>query len=199
VIWITATLTGSDEFPLLSQPLSQTKLNALDHLKATIRDIPDFPKPGIIFKDLTPVMADATLLRQVTAALAQPFRDAGITVVAGMEARGFIFGSLVAVELNAGFVPLRKPGKLPYQTRRAAYALEYGEAALEMHIDAVSSQDTVLLVDDLIATGGTAVASCELLTGNGARIAGCAFVIELDFLAGRERLSAYPVHSLVHY
>ncbi len=171
----------------------------MESLKASIRDIPNFPKPGIIFKDLTPVMADAALLRAVTEALAAPFRDAGITRVAGMEARGFIFGSLVAAHLNAGFVPLRKPGKLPYTTYRVGYALEYGEAALEMHIDAVSSADTVLLVDDLVATGGTAAASCELIARNGARIAGCAFVVELDFLHGRDRLSAYPVHSLLHY
>lgn len=171
----------------------------MDRLKKTIRDIADFPKPGILFKDLTPVIADAGLLREVTRALAAPFCDSGITLVAGMEARGFIFGSLVAAELNAGFVPLRKPGKLPYRTHQIRYALEYGEASLEMHVDAVAQSDTVLLVDDLIATGGTAAASCELISRNGAHIAGYAFVIELDFLGGRERLGAYPVHSLVHY
>ncbi|MSR14971.1 MAG: adenine phosphoribosyltransferase [Gammaproteobacteria bacterium] len=171
----------------------------MDRLKATIRDVPDFPTPGILFKDLTPVMADAALLRAVTDALAAPYQTAGITLVAGMEARGFIFGSLVAAALNAGFIPLRKPGKLPYRTYQVGYSLEYGKAALEMHIDAVAAQDTVLLVDDLIATGGTAAASCELITRNGARIAGCAFVVELDFLHGRKLLSAYPVHSLVHY
>ncbi|MGH8597704.1 MAG: adenine phosphoribosyltransferase, partial [Gammaproteobacteria bacterium] len=179
--------------------LATTRRSRVKTLRTCIRDIPDFPIPGVMFKDLTPVMADAGLLRAVTNDLAAPFRTAGITAVAGMEARGFIFGSLVAGALNTGFVPLRKPGKLPYQTYRAGYTLEYGEASLEMHVDALSDSDVVLLVDDVIATGGTAAASCELLARSGARIAGCAFVIELDFLAGRDRLGAHLVHSLVHY
>jgi adenine phosphoribosyltransferase len=138
-------------------------------------------------------------LRSTVDALAAPFQGQGVTVVAGMEARGFIFGSLVAYVLGTGFVPLRKAGKLPYETHRAAYALEYGEAVLEMHVDAVSAADNVLLVDDLIATGGTAAASCQLITRAGARIAGCAFVIELDFLTGRKLLAPYPIHTLLHY
>lgn len=165
----------------------------------TIRDIPDFPKPGIVFKDLTPVMRDARLLRAAAYALAQPFVADNIDVVLGMEARGFIFGSLVAAELDAGFVPLRKPGKLPWQTHQVSYDLEYGSAALEMHQDAVGPGDRVLLVDDLIATGGTAAASLALVRRGGATVVGAAFVVELDFLRGRDALGTCRVHSLVHY
>jgi adenine phosphoribosyltransferase len=171
----------------------------VDLLKSKVRDIPDFPKPGIVFKDLTPVMADGELLRATADALAEPYRASGITMVAGMEARGFIFGSMVAYSLGVGFVPLRKPGKLPHQTHRAAYALEYGEASLEIHIDGVTKDDRVLLVDDLLATGGTATAGYALIQHCGARVVGYAFVIELDFLAGRKLLAPHPVHSLLHY
>lgn len=172
---------------------------AVDKLKATIRDIVDFPKPGIVFKDLTPVMRDGALLRETAQQLAAPFIGQGITAVAGMEARGFIFGSLVACELKAGFIPLRKPGKLPHTTHSVSYDLEYGSAALEMHIDALAAADRVLLVDDLIATGGTAAASCELIRKTGATLVACAFVVELDFLAGRQALPGQRIHSLVHY
>jgi adenine phosphoribosyltransferase len=171
----------------------------MQQIKALIRDIPDFPKPGIVFKDLTPVLGNAESLRRVTIKLADPFRHCGITAVAGMEARGFIFGALVASELEVGFVPLRKPGKLPADAHSVSYELEYGAAALEMHTDAVDDTDKVLLVDDLIATGGTAAASCELVGKTGAEIAGCAFVIELDFLQGRTSLGGYTVHSLIHF
>jgi adenine phosphoribosyltransferase len=172
---------------------------ALEDIRRRVRDIPDFPKPGILFRDLTPVLADPALLRATIASLAAPFRDSGITAVAGMEARGFIFGAAVAYALGAGFIPLRKAGKLPYRTYRAAYALEYGEATLEMHVDAAGAGDRVLLVDDLIATGGTAAASCQLVAQSGAEIAGCAFVIELDALGGRARLVPHRVHALVCY
>ena len=171
----------------------------MQQIKALIRDIPDFPKPGIVFKDLTPVLGNAESLRRVTIKLADPFRHCGITAVAGMEARGFIFGALVASELEVGFIPLRKPGKLPADAHSVSYELEYGAAALEMHTDAVDRTDKVLLVDDLIATGGTAAASCELVGKTGAEIAGCAFVIELDFLQGRTSLSDHTVHSLIHF
>jgi adenine phosphoribosyltransferase len=171
----------------------------MDALKAKIRDIPDFPKPGIVFKDLTPLIRDPATLRLATMELVKPFRDTGITAVAGMEARGFIFGSLAAHELGAGFVPLRKPGKLPYQVEALSYDLEYGSATLEIHIDGVGKKDRVLLVDDLIATGGTALASCRLIEKLGATLVACAFVVELDFLYGREKLDGYRVHSLVHY
>lgn len=169
--------------------------NAQDY----IRNIPDFPQPGIQFKDITPLVKQPDLLRQVTADLVAPFRDIQITAVAGMEARGFIFGTLCALELDVGFVPLRKPGKLPYDVQSIAYQLEYGTAELEIHNDALSEGDKVLLVDDLIATGGTARASCELIEQLGAEVTGAAFVVELDFLKGREQLARYSVHSLVHY
>jgi adenine phosphoribosyltransferase len=168
-------------------------------IKAQIRDIKDFPKPGIMFKDLTPVLSDPESMRRVTLGLADPFRHCGVTAVAGMEARGFIFGALVAQELEVGFIPLRKPGKLPADAYSVSYDLEYGAAALEMHTDAAGHRDKVLLVDDLIATGGTAVASCELVIKAGAEIAGCAFVIELDFLEGRGSLTEHTVHSLIHF
>ena len=171
----------------------------MEHVKALIRDIPDFPKPGVIFKDLTPVLADIEALNTVTALLAAPFRSEKITAVAGMEARGFMFGALTAGALGVGFIPLRKPGKLPAATYNVSYELEYGSAALEIHTDALDADDRVLIVDDLIATGGTAAASCALVEKTGATVVGCAFVIELDFLSGRDALAGYPIHSLVHY
>jgi adenine phosphoribosyltransferase len=172
---------------------------AMDQLKNHIRNIPDFPRPGIQFKDITPLVKDPTMLRLAVQQLIQPFRAERLTAVVGMEARGFIFGSLAAWELDVGFVPLRKPGKLPYDVQQISYDLEYGTAALEVHIDALESGDRVLLVDDLIATGGTAAASCELIEKLGAEVAGCAFVVELDALRGRRKLAKYRVHSLVHY
>ena len=164
-----------------------------------IRDIPDFPKPGIVFKDLTPLLRNHEALSYACRELVKPFRDAGVTAVLGMEARGFVFGALAAHELQVGFVPLRKPGKLPAATSAVRYELEYGSAELHMHEDAIGPADIVLLVDDLIATGGTAAASLELARRAGARVVGCAFVVELDFLAGRAALGDCPVHSLVHY
>lgn len=171
----------------------------MERLKAKIRDIPDFPKPGILFKDITPLVRDPATLRLAVRQLLHPFLGQDITAVGGMEARGFIFGSLVAWELGTGFVPLRKPGKLPYEIRRISYDLEYGSASLEAHADSLGPGDNVLLVDDLLATGGTAKASCELVESLGAAVVACAFVIELDFLKGREKLSNYLVHSLLHY
>jgi len=171
----------------------------LQRLKAKIRDIPDFPKPGIVFRDITPLVADPATLQLSVYQLLQPFLGEPINAVAGMEARGFIFGSLVAWELGVGFIPLRKPGKLPYDVHSASYDLEYGTAALEVHIDAVNAGDKILLIDDLIATGGTAAASCQLVEKLGGEIVGCAFVIELDALKGRDRLSKFRVHSLLHY
>jgi adenine phosphoribosyltransferase len=171
----------------------------MDIITSRIRDIPDFPKPGILFKDLTPLLRDPVALKVAIDALAQPFRDAGITAVAGMEARGFIFGTLVAAALGVGFVPLRKPGKLPAATHSVAYDLEYGSATLEIHQDALEANDRVLLVDDLMATGGTAAASLALVRLTGATVLGCAFVIELDFLNGRAALGDCRVHSLLHF
>jgi adenine phosphoribosyltransferase len=171
----------------------------MEQIKACIRNIPDFPKPGIQFKDITPLVKDPAMLRLAVQELILPFRDQELTAVAGMEARGFIFGSLAAIELNIGFVPLRKPGKLPYDVQSISYELEYGSAELEIHIDAVADGDRVILIDDLIATGGTAAASCQLIEQLGASVIGCAFVVELDALKGRDKLSRYPVHSLIHY
>lgn len=171
----------------------------MERLKAKIRDIPDFPKPGILFKDITPLVKDPHSLRLTIHHLLHPFIDREITAVAGMEARGFIFGSLVAWELDVGFVPLRKPGKLPYDVQSVSYELEYGSASLEAHVDSFRSGDKVLLVDDLLATGGTAKASCDLIESLDAEIVACAFVVELDALQGREKLTGYQVHSLLHF
>ncbi len=171
----------------------------MNRLRDKIRDIPDFPKPGIIFKDITPLVKNPSTLRLAVHQLLQPFLGRDISVVAGMEARGFIFGSLVAWELGLPFVPLRKPGKLPYDVQSVSYDLEYGSASLEAHIDAFDTGDRVLLIDDLLATGGTAKASCGLVEQLGAKVEACAFVIELDFLNGRDKLKDYEIHSLLHY
>jgi len=171
----------------------------MDRLRNKIRDIPDFPKPGIMFKDITPLIKDPATLRLSVHQLLQPFLGSNITSVAGMEARGFIFGSLVAWELGLPFIPLRKPGKLPYDVESVDYDLEYGSASLEAHVDAFSPNDRVLLIDDLLATGGTAKASCELVEKLGATVEACAFVVELDFLQGRKQLENYQVHSLLRF
>jgi len=171
----------------------------MERLKAHIRNIPDFPKPGIQFKDITPLVKNPMMLRLAVNQLLHPFLGEEITAIVGMEARGFIFGSLAAWEMGISFVPLRKPGKLPYDIQSVSYELEYGSTSLEIHTDALDSNDKVLLVDDLIATGGTAAASCQLIEKLGAEVFACAFVVELDDLNGRELLSQYQVHSLVHY
>lgn len=171
----------------------------MDSLKTKIRDIADFPKPGIVFKDITPLVQDPATLKTCIDALITPFKDSNITAVAGMEARGFIFGSLAAWELGVGFIPLRKPGKLPYDVQSVDYALEYGNASLEAHIDAVTEGDRILLVDDVLATGGTAKASCELVEKLGGEVVACAFVMELSFLKGREQLTDYSLHSVMTY
>jgi adenine phosphoribosyltransferase len=171
----------------------------MDRLRNKIRDIVDFPKPGIIFKDITPLIADPATLRLSVHQLIHPFLGRNINAVAGMEARGFVFGSLVAWELGLPFIPLRKPGKLPYNVQSVSYDLEYGSATLEAHVDAFSLNDRVLVIDDLLATGGTAMASCELIEKLGAKVEACAFVVELDFLEGRERLGNYEVYSVLHY
>jgi len=171
----------------------------MKELKAKIRDIVDFPIPGIIYKDITPLLQDSSSLKLSVSELAKPFKNTAISAVAGMEARGFIFGSLVAAELNVGFIPLRKPGKLPHQVESVSYSLEYGEATLEAHIDAINKGDKILVVDDVLATGGTAKASCELIEKLGGEIVACAFVIELSILNGREQLDDTPIHSLISY
>ena len=174
-------------------------MTAATDLRPYIRDIPDFPKPGIVFKDITPLLLDAAALDAAVAALAEWARPRAVDYVVAAEARGFILGAALARELGAGFVPARKPGKLPSETLSAEYVLEYGVDALEMHADALADGARVLLHDDLLATGGTARALAELVEGAGARIAGCAFLVELAFLGGRDRLGAYDVHALVAY
>ena len=171
----------------------------MDRLRNKIRDIVDFPKPGIIFKDITPLVGDPATLRLSVHQLIHPFLGRNINAVAGMEARGFVFGSLVAWELGLPFIPLRKPGKLSFDVQSVSYDLEYGSATLEAHVDAFNLNDRVLVIDDLLATGGTAMASCELIEKLGAKVEACAFVVELDFLEGRKRLGNYEVYSLLHY
>jgi adenine phosphoribosyltransferase len=168
-------------------------------LRERIRDIPDFPKPGIVFKDITPLLLDPAALDAAVAALAQWARPRGIDLVVAAEARGFILGAAIARELGAGFVPARKPGKLPSEVVTAEYVLEYGVDALEMHADALAHGARVLLHDDLLATGGTARALAQLVEGAGGVIAGCGFLVELSFLDGRAALSGYDVHALVAY
>jgi adenine phosphoribosyltransferase len=168
-------------------------------LKKLIREVPDFPKKGILFYDLTTLLKDKRGFASLMDALSERYIKKEIDLVLGMEARGFIFGPTLAYRLNAGFVPVRKPGKLPAATAKVSYDLEYGSNALEIHKDAVQPGQRVLIVDDLLATGGTAAATAGLARGLGAEIAGLAFVVELDFLKGREKLSQYEVFSLLHY
>jgi len=179
--------------------MSSAKLTipSVDGLAKILRDIDDFPKPGIVFKDITPLLSDPAALSLAVEFLTQPFRDKHVDLVVGAESRGFIFGTAVARNLSAGFVPIRKPGKLPYKTKRVEYALEYGTDAMEIHEDAISPGDSVLMIDDLLATGGTMAACCELVKSLGGNIVGVAFLIELTFLGGRERFSGLPVHSVI--
>ena len=171
----------------------------MSDLKQFIRNIPGFPKPGINFRDITPLLSQPDAFRSTVQQLADHYRDAGITAVCAAEARGFIFAAPLALELNAAFVPVRKPGKLPFDTQSFHYELEYGSDTLEMHTDAVHSGDRVLLVDDLLATGGTMAACVHLAGQTGATVVGCAFVIELTFLGGREKLAPVDCFSLVQY
>lgn len=170
----------------------------VDAVKKTVRDVPDFPKKGIVFKDITPVLASPRLLQDVVNWVAGNFAGMSVDVVVGMEARGFIFGAAVAPQIHAGFVPARKAGKLPWTVKSVSYALEYGEATLEMHEDAIMPGDKVVIVDDLLATGGTAKATVDLVRSLGGEVIGCCFMVELDFLEGRKLLDV-PIYSLVHY
>ena len=170
-----------------------------ERLKRIIRDVPGFPRAGIVFKDITPILADPVLFRETLEALGRPFKGGSVEKVLGIESRGFIFGPPLAVQLDAGFVPARKPGKLPRETISETYALEYGSDALEIHRDALRKGERVLVVDDLLATGGTAAAAARLVKRQGAEVVGVAFVIELEFLRGRDRLGGLRVHSLVRY
>lgn len=171
----------------------------MEHLKALIRNVPDFPMPGILFRDVTPLLRDPGGLRQVVDALTERYRGQGIDVVAGIESRGFLFGAPLAMQLGVGFIPIRKLGKLPADRITREYALEYGTNALEIHRDAVQPGERVLLIDDLLATGGTARAAAELVGELGGQVAEIAFIIELAFLNGRAVLDGHPVHALLEY
>jgi adenine phosphoribosyltransferase len=168
-------------------------------IEAAIRNVPDFPKPGIQFKDITPVLANPRLFAGAIDLLAEKFQPGSVDMVVGIDARGFIFAAAVAMRLKAGFVPVRKKGKLPYQTHEQDYALEYGSATVAMHVDALKPGARVLLIDDLLATGGTASAAAALVNKFGAHILEAAFLIELKFLNGRDKLKGYPVRSIIVY
>jgi adenine phosphoribosyltransferase len=168
-------------------------------LEDFVRDIPDFPKPGIVFKDITPLLADAGALKATIERMAERFYETGVNVVAAAEARGFLFAAPLAIELGVGVVPIRKPGKLPYQKRSYSYALEYGTDTLEMHIDGIEAGQNVLVVDDLLATGGTVEACCQMIESCGAHVLACCFLIELGFLHGADRLRPHQVFSLIKY
>jgi adenine phosphoribosyltransferase len=176
--------------------LATTDSGLAEAVRSALRDVPDFPRPGIQFKDITPLLGDPVLFRRATAAMAAPFLDKGISHVAGIESRGFIFGAPMAEHLSAGFVPLRKPGKLPHRIERIEYELEYGTDALEVHADACGERAKVVLVDDVLATGGTAAAACQLLERLGAEVVGCSFLLALGALRGIEKLSRWPVRVL---
>lgn len=170
-----------------------------ERVRRTIREIPDFPKPGVSFKDITPVISDGELFRLITAHLAARYQDEGVEQIVGIESRGFIFGAALAHELGVGLTLVRKPGKLPYDTVGVDYALEYGEDRVEMHIDALEQGQKVLIVDDLLATGGTCGAAVDLVEKLGAEILEVVFIIELSFLNGRARLGDRPIYSLISY
>ena len=177
---------------------AESEREALRHrMSATLRDVPDFPKPGIMFKDISPVLGNAALLRDVIAAMAAPWLGQDITHVAGIESRGFIVGVPIAIALGAGFIPIRKPGKLPWRTLSQEYALEYGTDRLEMHLDACPTPSRVLVVDDVLATGGTAGAACVLISGLRGDVVGCSFLLAIPELKGRARLEGRRVEVLV--
>lgn len=175
-----------------------TTATAPTDLKQYIRDIPDFPKPGILFRDITPLLAAPEAFRETIRQLADRYRNERVEAIVAAEARGFIFAAPLAVELSAAFVPVRKPGKLPFNTHTFQYELEYGQDTLQMHVDGVKASQRVLVVDDLLATGGTVGACCKLLSHTGANVVGCAFVIELSSLEGRKKIDC-PVFSLLQY
>lgn len=171
----------------------------MSQLEQLIRDIPDFPEKGVVFKDITPVLGNAEAFRSLIDEMSAPFHDLGITKVAGIEARGFTLATPVADRIGAGFIPLRKPGKLPFETVKEEYELEYGIDALEVHVDAVLGDEKVLLVDDVIATGGTARAAIQLLRQVGADVVGLSVFIELAFLSGADKIDSVPLHALLSY
>lgn len=190
-------------FPQIStsnkNPIFAGKSFHMFRIEDFIRDIPDFPKPGIIYKDITPLLQDATATAKTIEALLALLKDQQIDKVVGIESRGFFFATLLAQKLNAGFVPIRKPGKLPYETHTESYSLEYGEDTLEIHKDAIRKTERVLIHDDVLATGGTAAAACKLVEKMGGEIVQCNFLMDLKFLNGKEKLVNYEVASLISY
>jgi adenine phosphoribosyltransferase len=195
---LSAKITGVD---VLEQVASVAPMNSaiMDRLRAGVRDVPDFPKTGIVFKDITPLLSDHVLFRASIDLFLERCRGKEIDKIAGIDARGFLFGSAVAYELGVGFVPIRKRGKLPYKTEIAKYSLEYGQAEMEMHIDAMIEGERVILVDDLLATGGTSAAAARLIRKVGGRLLEAQFLIELEFLNGRKQLDPTPVISFLRY
>lgn len=173
--------------------------DTLTPLLQAVRDVPDFPKPGILFKDITPILADANLFRASVDLFLEACSGLKIDKVVGIDARGFLFGSAAAYQLGVGFVPVRKKGKLPYKTCSAEYSLEYGEATVEIHVDAIAPGENVVLIDDLLATGGTSAAAVRLIEKMGARVLEAQFLIELEFLGGRSNLGSTPVRSFLRY
>ena len=171
----------------------------LTKLAKAVRDVPDFPKPGIIFKDITPILSDGALFRLAVDAFVEACDGKQVSKIAGIDARGFLFGAAAAYRLGVGFIPVRKKGKLPYKTESVGYALEYGEAVIEMHTDAVRPGEKIMLIDDLLATGGTAAAAIALIRKMGGEVIEAQFLIELDFLKGREKLASVPVRSFLHF
>ena len=168
-------------------------------LNQFIRVVPDFPKPGISFKDITPLLLDPSAREHCLEQLLLPLRDLGATKVVGVESRGFFFGMAIARDLELGFIPVRKPGKLPYETTSRSYELEYGTDTLEMHSDAIEPGDKVILHDDVLATGGTAKATCELIEALGGEVVACSFIMELGFLNGAEKINGHPIHAVLKY
>ena len=185
-----------DGSPLAFAPMAT---EIIEKLRAAVRDVPDFPKKGIVFKDITPLLSDPLLFRASIDLFVERSREKNVDKIVGIDARGFLFGSAVAYELGLGFVPIRKRGKLPYRTDTAKYSLEYGEAEMEMHTDAVEKGERVVLVDDLLATGGTSAAAAVLIRNAGANLIEAQFLIELEFLKGRKRLEPTPVTAFLKY
>jgi adenine phosphoribosyltransferase len=190
-----------ERIDLCPPPSSIAAMNpkVLERLRTTIRDVPDFPKPGIVFKDITTILKDGPLFRDSVDLFLGECRGKKIDKVVGIDARGFLFGSAVAYELGIGFVPLRKKGRLPYKTETAAYTLEYGEAEMELHIDAIENGEKVVLIDDLLATGGTSASAVTLIKKVGGDLVAAIFLIELEFLKGRKKLEPTPVVSFLRY
>jgi adenine phosphoribosyltransferase len=173
--------------------------DSLEKLRAAVRDVPDFPKPGIVFKDITPILGDGKLFRAAIEAFLERCRGKQVDKIVGIDARGFLFGSAVAYDLGIGFVPLRKKGRLPYKTESAKYSLEYGEAEMELHVDAIERGEKIVLIDDLLATGGTAASAAGLIRKMGGDLLEAQFLIELEFLHGREKLESTPVASFLKF